>query len=206
MFQDWGFLLTEIWVLLALASLIGLIAGWLIWGGRADTGADVDEIRRLQAELDREKARGRTLMPDPLNDVPMMEGGGYVRPNPPVTTPAAPLPVPPAVAPVIEQPETPSNPADGAEPRTKPQGLETARDGLPDDLTMIRGIGPKMAKLCNSLGFWHFDQIAKWSAQEVAWVDDNLEGFKGRVTRDDWVAQAKKLAVNQSPAFTRRNV
>ena len=36
--------------------------------------------------------------------------------------------------------------------------------------------------------------MAAWTADEVAWVDENLEGFKGRVSRDDWVEQAKILA------------
>jgi len=44
------------------------------------------------------------------------------------------------------------------------------------------------------LGFYHFDQVAGWTPGEVAWVDQNLEGFKGRVTRDQWVVQAKLLA------------
>ncbi len=48
------------------------------------------------------------------------------------------------------------------------------------------------------LGFFHFDQIAGWTAAEVAWVDENLEGFKGRVTRDRWVAQARVLAAGGS--------
>ena len=39
----------------------------------------------------------------------------------------------------------------------------------------------------------HFDQIASWTEKEIAWVDDNLEGFKGRVTREDWVQQARDL-------------
>jgi len=39
-----------------------------------------------------------------------------------------------------------------------------------------------------------FDQIAGWSADEVAWADENLVGFKGRVSRDDWVGQAQRLA------------
>jgi NADH-quinone oxidoreductase subunit E len=55
-------------------------------------------------------------------------------------------------------------------------------------------VGPKLEKLCNKLGFYHFDQIAAWTADEVAWVDQNLEGFKGRVTRDNWVEQARLLA------------
>jgi NADH-quinone oxidoreductase subunit E len=76
----------------------------------------------------------------------------------------------------------------------KPTGLAAARGGKPDDLKIIKGIGPKLEVLCHSLGFYHFDQIANWTAAEIAWVDDNLEGFKGRVTRDQWVAQAKVLA------------
>ena len=58
----------------------------------------------------------------------------------------------------------------------------------------MKGVGPKLAALCNSLGIWHFDQIAGWSEAEVDWVDAHIEGFKGRVRRDDWVAQAKRLS------------
>jgi NADH-quinone oxidoreductase subunit E len=76
----------------------------------------------------------------------------------------------------------------------KPEGLSEARSGKADDLKRIKGVGPKLEKLLHSLGFYHFDQVAGWSDDEIAWVDDNLEGFKGRVTRDDWVAQAKALA------------
>jgi NADH-quinone oxidoreductase subunit E len=85
-----------------------------------------------------------------------------------------------------ESPETPSDVA-------RPAGLSAPRDGKADDLQSIRGIGPKLEKICNSMGFWHFDQIASWSADEIAWVDSHLEGFKGRVTRDEWVKQAKVL-------------
>jgi NADH-quinone oxidoreductase subunit E len=76
----------------------------------------------------------------------------------------------------------------------QPKGLKAARGGKPDDLKVILGIGPKLEALCHSLGFFHFDQIANWTAAEIAWVDENLEGFKGRVTRDKWVDQAKDLA------------
>jgi NADH-quinone oxidoreductase subunit E len=44
------------------------------------------------------------------------------------------------------------------------------------------------------MGFFHFDQIASWDASQVAWVDENLDGFKGRASRDDWVAQAFSLS------------
>ncbi len=77
---------------------------------------------------------------------------------------------------------------------TKPQGLSEPKGGTADDLKRIKGVGPKLEKLLNSMGFWHLEQIAGWSDDEIAWVDSNLEGFRGRVTRDEWVKQAKVLA------------
>lgn len=66
-------------------------------------------------------------------------------------------------------------------------------DGTADDLKMIAGVGPKLEKTLNSLGFWHFHQIAAWTKKDVAVVDDELS-FKGRIERDDWIKQAKALA------------
>jgi NADH-quinone oxidoreductase subunit E len=86
----------------------------------------------------------------------------------------------------------------------KPAGLAAPRGGKADNLKEIKGIGPKLEALCNSLGFFHFDQIAAWTPAEIAWVDDNLEGFKGRVTRDDWVAQARVLAAGGETEFSKR--
>ena len=54
------------------------------------------------------------------------------------------------------------------------------------------------------MGFYHFDQIANWTDAEVAWVDQNLEGFKGRVSRDTWVEQAKLLAEGKETEFSAR--
>ncbi|MGY3439548.1 MULTISPECIES: endonuclease [unclassified Marinovum] len=76
----------------------------------------------------------------------------------------------------------------------KPAALSAARASGADDLKQIKGVGPKMEQMLNGMGFYHFDQIAAWTDSEVSWVDDNLEGFKGRVSRDAWVAQAKTLA------------
>ena len=81
--------------------------------------------------------------------------------------------------------------------RKKPATLKAAKKSGADDLKRIKGVGPKLEKLLNSLGFFHFDQVASWSENEMAWVDQNLEGFKGRATRDNWVAQAKELMSSQ---------
>ncbi|WP_298969907.1 NADH-quinone oxidoreductase subunit NuoE [uncultured Roseobacter sp.] len=85
-----------------------------------------------------------------------------------------------------------------AETGTKPQVMTAARDEGADDLKKIKGVGPKLEKMLNGMGFFHFDQIAAWSADEVAWVDENLEGFKGRVSRDQWVSQARALAEDKA--------
>ncbi|MCL4187342.1 MAG: NADH-quinone oxidoreductase subunit NuoE [Rhodobacteraceae bacterium] len=91
------------------------------------------------------------------------------------------------------RPAAPAAPA-AAPPAARPVALAAARPGGPDDLTAIRGVGPKLSALLHSLGFFHFDQIAAWTPTEIAWVDEHLEGFKGRVSRDGWVEQARALA------------
>jgi len=88
---------------------------------------------------------------------------------------------------------------DEIQPGRKPELLKAAREGGADDLTRINGVGPKLQKLLNSLGVFHFDQVAAWSESEIDWIDTHLEGFRGRVRRDDWVAQARALAGDDRP-------
>jgi NADH-quinone oxidoreductase subunit E len=57
------------------------------------------------------------------------------------------------------------------------------------------GIGPSLERVLNEAGVWHFDQIASWKARDIAFIDSRIKGFKGRITRDGWVAQARDLAV-----------
>jgi NADH-quinone oxidoreductase subunit E len=93
------------------------------------------------------------------------------------------------------KPET-GAPAEAAEEvaGVEPERLSAPR-GTPDDLKRIGGIGPKIEALLNEMGFWHFDQIAAWTPEETAWVDSRLK-FKGRIARENWIAQAKALAGN----------
>ncbi|SFQ94725.1 endonuclease [Poseidonocella sedimentorum] len=91
-----------------------------------------------------------------------------------------------------------SEPAGSEEIGQRPAALSAPREGGADDLKRIKGVGPKLETLLHSLGFYHFDQVAAWTPDEVAWVDQNLEGFKGRVSRDDWVGQARAFAEAQN--------
>ncbi|UYP66947.1 hypothetical protein OIU14_10635 [Thalassobacter stenotrophicus] len=116
----------------------------------------------------------------------------------------APAPKKAAPAPTPAPKPAPAKPAAAEGEGTKPAALAAARAGGADDLKRIKGVGPKLEQTCNSLGFYHFDQIAAWTADEVAWVDQNLVGFKGRVSRDDWVAQAKLLASGGETEFSKK--
>ncbi|MCB1343600.1 MAG: NAD(P)H-dependent oxidoreductase subunit E, partial [Pseudooceanicola sp.] len=92
----------------------------------------------------------------------------------------------------------------GSPEPSKPATLSEARGGKPDDLKMIKGVGGKLEELLHSMGYYHYDQIAGWTAEEVAWVDQNLKGFKGRVTRDTWVDQARHLSTGGETEFSRK--
>lgn len=101
-----------------------------------------------------------------------------------------------AAAPKAAAPKAAPKPAVAEAPAVEekqPETLSAAREGGADDLKRISGVGPKLEGLLNEMGFYHFDQIAKWTAAEIAWVDSRLK-FKGRIERDDWVAQATQFA------------
>ncbi len=112
-------------------------------------------------------------------------------------------------APKPPKPPAPAKPAvkQAAEAKAakeeQPETLSGARDGKPDDLKMLKGVGPKLEETLNELGFFHFDQIAAWTSEHVAWVDARLK-FKGRIERDGWIEQAAKLAAGEETEFAKR--
>ena len=64
--------------------------------------------------------------------------------------------------------------------------------GAADDLTALKGVGPKLAEKLNELGIFHFRQIADLNAVQRVELDAQLSP-PGRLERDGWVAQAKDL-------------
>jgi predicted flap endonuclease-1-like 5' DNA nuclease len=69
----------------------------------------------------------------------------------------------------------------------------TRPEGEPDDLKRISGIGPGIERTLHELGIFHFRQIAAFTPENVTWVDRHLR-FKGRIEREDWIGQARRLA------------
>jgi len=92
------------------------------------------------------------------------------------------------------------DPSDNDKPTTL---LDAPRDGKKDNLTRIKGIGVKIDALLNSIGVYHFDQIAAWNEKEAKWIDHQVS-FPGRAFRDDWIGQAKLLAEGKETEFSKR--
>lgn len=73
-----------------------------------------------------------------------------------------------------------------------------------DDLTLIKGVGPKLAATLRELGVNGFAQIAAWDEAEIDRIDAQLGRFEGRIRRDDWVAQAALLAAGDRAGYESR--
>ena len=104
---------------------------------------------------------------------------------------AAPAEEAPA-APAEEAPveEAPAEEAAAEAPKFK--GLD-APEGDADDLKQISGVGPVLEEKLNAMGIYHYRQIAAFTPEDIAAVDDELN-FKGRIERDGWLEQAAQLA------------
>lgn len=76
--------------------------------------------------------------------------------------------------------------------------------GAPDDLELIKGVGPALNALLIGLGVRRFDQMAAWTARDIAEVDQHLGAFRGRIERDHWVDQAGYLARGDTAGFEAR--
>lgn len=172
---------------LILALVLGLVLIFTVCGDAQQPGAGAD------------RAAAPSATPSATPSAPPARAAAA----PSTAEPSAPAPAeqdspPPEPTPAEPVPEPVPNGG------SRPAGLAAARGGQPDDLKKIKGVGPKLELLLNGMGIYHFDQVAAWTPEEVAWVDDNLKGFRGRVTRDGWVAQAALLAAGGETEFSRK--
>lgn len=82
--------------------------------------------------------------------------------------------------------------------------IEPSRPASGDDLRKIKGLGPKLVKILDEQGINSFAQIAAWTDDDVARIDASLGKFAGRITRDQWVEQAKLLESGDESGFDAR--
>jgi predicted flap endonuclease-1-like 5' DNA nuclease len=101
--------------------------------------------------------------------------------------------------------------APSPEPDVEPEATEArasaatpAVDEGPDDLTMLRGIGPRLAERLNTLGITRFVQLAMLDPGEAAALDAKLGANRGQLERDSWIDQAQMLAIGDIAGFEAR--
>ena len=82
----------------------------------------------------------------------------------------------------------------GIEPRP-------AASGPADDLSRLKGVGPKFVARLNELGITRYDQLAGLNANEAAHLDERMGAFRGRLARDRVIEQADYLARGDTEGF-----
>jgi len=178
-------LIQENWVLLASALVIGLVVACWIFAAnrtakveRSDDGQEVGAAKRNQALIDS---------------------------APSATAPATPA-ASPANADVVAAATASADAEAGASvaQTTAPAPAPAAPSGEGDDLSEIKGLGPKLRAQLNAMGITTFAQIAAWDDAEIDRVDAQLGRFQGRIRRDSWVEQAKLLQAGDRAAYESR--
>lgn len=93
---------------------------------------------------------------------------------------------------------TADKPKAAAKPKAAPKPI------IPDNLELLKGVGPKLNTLLKSLGVTSFEQVANWSAADIREIDSRLGNFAGRIGRDNWVDQAKLLVKGDVKGFEKK--
>lgn len=171
-------LLAENWILLALALVIGLVIAWYLFRANRRTRVTGTSRDVLDDGADRAE-RNKAL----IDSAPAAARDTV--PHEPVVAPDAPGAIGAAIAVAVD--------TGLAQPVPAATGS--------DDLTRIKGVGPKLAAMLADLGVTSFAQVAAWDDAEIDRVDALLGRFQGRIRRDDWVGQAALLASGNAEEF-----
>ena len=176
------------------ALLIGVITAFWVW---AATGREASSVDSFNADDGLLEKAGEPMQPAEAKPEPAPAAAAVPETAPPQPPKAVVVPVAPAPEPQAEVPTTAAAATEGA-PKIAPAV------GEPDNLRLIKGVGPKLNTLLISLGVTRFDQIADWKEAEINEVDQYLGTFSGRITRDAWIDQAKFLAKDDIAGFEKK--
>lgn len=114
---------------------------------------------------------------------------------------------PKAKAEKVEAAKAPKAKAEKAKAQAAPKAKAAKpapTPSIPDNLELIKGLGPKVNTLLKGLGVTSFAQVASWTAADVSDIDAKLGAFAGRITRDNWIDQAKLLAAGNIAGFEKK--
>ncbi|ABC63930.1 helix-hairpin-helix domain-containing protein [Erythrobacter litoralis] len=162
------------WPVFLIVLLIGIAAAWFVFVGSRKTQVTRDE----SGEPDKPAARNQAL----IDSEPVVKRDPVPEPTPVV--PVAPM----GMA--------------GAGPAVAAAAQEAAAEAQSrDDLTRIKGVGPKLATILHEKGVTSFEQIANWNDADIDAIDAKLGRFQGRIRRDDWPTQARFLASGDTAGY-----
>lgn len=75
----------------------------------------------------------------------------------------------------------------------EPAAVLPAPEPEKDDLKLISGIGPALEGKLNAAGISGYRQLATLSAVDIERIESEVIHFSGRISRDDWISQAREL-------------
>jgi predicted flap endonuclease-1-like 5' DNA nuclease len=76
-----------------------------------------------------------------------------------------------------------------------------------DDLTLINGIGPFIEKKLNDIGFYTYNDVARWTTEDIERITAQIQFFPGRIQQDNWVGQAAALLQRKNEGeLTKQNI
>ena len=192
-------LLQTYWPLIVAALLLGLVIAWYLFNSSrktrvTSTSRDVLDDGAAPAQ------RNKALIDSAPAATPMQPAAGVpaggATTEPAATTPAA------TPAPTPTPTPTPAPASASASASATPASASAPAGG--DDLTRIKGLGPKLSATLRGMGVTTFAQIAAWDDAEIDRVDAQMGRFQGRIRRDDWVGQAAMLAAGDEAGFADR--
>lgn len=187
------YLIWQMGFVLLISFALGLFFGRQIWSGDARSAeadqalADAARLRQENENLARRLGEAEARAEQPQAEAEESIKTGAAAMPAAETKPKAKPAAKKAVTKAAKSVEKPVEKSVG-----KPVEKAPAAAGK-DDLTRIKGLGPKAAAALAGGGVTSFAQIAAWSEADIASWDAKING-RGRITRDDWVGQAKTLA------------
>lgn len=123
-----------------------------------------------------------------------------------VSPPKAAAPAPKAAKVKVAAVE-PAPKSKAAAPKAAPKVAakpKVAKVAIPDNLELLKGVGPKVNNMLKGLGITSFAQVANWTAADITEIDAKLGAFAGRINRDNWVDQAKFLVAGDVAGFEKK--
>ncbi|WP_448662232.1 hypothetical protein ACG3SL_16380 [Sphingomonas sp. CJ20] len=149
--------------------------------------------RRSQARAELE-ARGEVAVEE--SGRPLEQPAVPVAPSPAAAegVTEAPAPAPLADEPIAAAAPLDASPAALAASDPAPVAAPEPAADAGDDLTRLKGVGPRLAERLNALGITRFAQLAALAPEDAAALDAQLGNFQGRLQRDRWIEQAGFLA------------